>query len=539
MSDYTDRTCGCELPPESSPNDRTDDTIDLTLGVFFDGTANNKYNFDSKLGETNPGKYKKQDSYYGAYSNVANLWTMYDDEVSLVGKVYVEGIGTYEPKADGTSSGEKDDSDGTAFGMGSTGINAKIARGYSLIIDQIEELKAKANKQASATVETLTLDVFGFSRGAATARRFVSCINGIKGRIVEVSGGTVYIPLSMGLKAYLKYKNISVNNIRVRFLGLFDTVSSYEPGFLVFGGVNFDDDVDQLALSIPSFVQKTIHLVAADEYRANFSLTTIDSAGNRGIEMVLPGAHSDVGGGYGLVEQEPIYMGNYLDPLRSWRGYLSFKELDEGQWIAHPLFTDKHGKFMQTVQNKYNAYWLLNRKPTIDAVRAEVLSTLCRPVLNHYSRIPLAVMQSYAIGTGVVFNENDAGRKTEIKNPYGKLYDEPFAQLKTMKDKVMGLVSQKKGLYIINKESEEVEFVGSSSAKKENDWALTLSLRAVFLHLSARNDKSYLVVTPYKAAAKNKRKFISDGSPLNGKMIIDSPIKGGVRKEGTPDIVSA
>ena len=54
-------------------------------------------------------------------------------------------------------------------------------------------------------------------------------------------------------------------------MGLFDTVSSY--------GKYFSNDVDDLQLKIPDGkypkVDKVVHLVAADEYRALFALTDI------------------------------------------------------------------------------------------------------------------------------------------------------------------------------------------------------------------------------------------------------------------------
>lgn len=40
---YTNRKCGIELP-DKNPNKRPNDSIDITIGVFFDGTGNNKYN---------------------------------------------------------------------------------------------------------------------------------------------------------------------------------------------------------------------------------------------------------------------------------------------------------------------------------------------------------------------------------------------------------------------------------------------------------------------------------------------------------------
>jgi len=64
-------------------------------------------------------------------------------------------------------------------------------------------------------------------------------------------------------------------------MGIFDTVSSFAPNSSI--SPDFTNDVKELALNIPNFmpsVEEIVHFVAADEYRENFSLTTIDSASN-------------------------------------------------------------------------------------------------------------------------------------------------------------------------------------------------------------------------------------------------------------------
>lgn len=59
-------------------------------------------------------------------------------------------------------------------------------------------------------------------------------------------------------------------------------------------------------MGIPKAVERTVHYVAAHEIRQNFPLST----GRKGkaypancIEVVYPGAHSDVGGGYAAEDQ--------------------------------------------------------------------------------------------------------------------------------------------------------------------------------------------------------------------------------------------
>jgi hypothetical protein len=87
--------------------------------------------------------------------------------------------------------------------------------------------------------------------------------------------------------------------------------------------------VDDLGLRfVDDAAQRVFHLTALDEYRKNFALTTIASAcqakalvdGARvpmGFELGIPGAHSDVGGGYhaGTAKVEPPEVRN-LAPTR-------------------------------------------------------------------------------------------------------------------------------------------------------------------------------------------------------------------------------
>lgn len=87
MGGYTDRKCIIGLPDESAEEVIG---IDVTLGVFFDGTANNKYNSGSNK--------NNDDSYTGSWTNVAKLWDDYDVEIEeIIDKIYLEGIGTKTP----------------------------------------------------------------------------------------------------------------------------------------------------------------------------------------------------------------------------------------------------------------------------------------------------------------------------------------------------------------------------------------------------------------------------------------------------------
>lgn len=112
--------------------------------------------------------------------------------------------------------------------------------------------------------------IFGFSRGAATARLFISYLS----------------------------KNPCKGCDKVDFLGVFDTVVEslkYSLGTDI-KNLDFGDNVDS---SLPDIVKRAVHFCAIDEYRYVMDPTLFnDDPKNRVTEIWCPGCHSDVGGGY-------------------------------------------------------------------------------------------------------------------------------------------------------------------------------------------------------------------------------------------------
>jgi RHS repeat-associated protein len=110
------------------------------------------------------------------------------------------------------------------------------------------------------------VDIIGFSRGAALAREFANVLNkrGYKGCPVKI-----------------------------RFIGLFDTVGSFGiPG----NHVNLTIHMD-----LPANVETARQAIAEDERRFLFPLTPLNSAGEGQDfdEQRFPGDHSDIGRGHG------------------------------------------------------------------------------------------------------------------------------------------------------------------------------------------------------------------------------------------------
>ena len=310
----------------------------IRFGLFFDGTGNNRFTDEKKtkvylkrLNADNydPQQLQKTTSYL---SNVAKLFLLFDEnnENSLY-KEYIPGVGTpFSANDEGKPNEGEGSIFGSAFGYGG---NARICYAfwklYSIIIEK-EEIKniipwnksdraekvendvdtfpeylnqhlretiekSRREKRKTSKVSKIILYVFGFSRGAAEARSFVN-------RLSRLSGSSA---------AQLKFGGIDVE---VKFMGIFDTVASVGMvdiksfrgngilprwfGSLVDGHWSWASPEN---LVVPDNI-RCVHYIAGNEARACFPLTMTEHQGNHTLKL-YPGAHSDVGGGYGFMEQ--------------------------------------------------------------------------------------------------------------------------------------------------------------------------------------------------------------------------------------------
>lgn len=142
-------------------------------------------------------------------------------------------------------------------------------------------------------VKTIYVSIFGFSRGATQARAFANWLQALcrlDSRLRGKPGG-----LSLG-----GFK------VEFDFLGVFDTVASVGAAsssrFFHGHGAWADSEV---SLRVPAGV-KCVHLVAAHEVRRSFPVDSISVGGVLPVgcsEIVVPGVHSDIGGGYCPGEQ--------------------------------------------------------------------------------------------------------------------------------------------------------------------------------------------------------------------------------------------
>lgn len=221
--------------------------------VLMDGTWNNSIRQqDADSNDSNPAVIVDENS-----TNIARIWPLLDKSRQRV--IYQRGIGT---------SGNVLDVPAGAFGKG----------GETKVDEIINQLQGGPHGWRPG----VDLCIFGFSRGAATARLLARRLfeRGIAGR----------------------------RPVPVRFLGLFDTVASMgRPELMAenFTDIRsyhkaFDSMVQELA--IPPSVARVAHLVALDEDRSVFAptLITLDSPGQptQVDETWFGGNHGDVGGGW-------------------------------------------------------------------------------------------------------------------------------------------------------------------------------------------------------------------------------------------------
>ena len=360
--------------------------VKLEIGVFFDGTNNNAVN--SMIGGS-------EGSYANARSNVALLSVLYKNSTRewvrnscggyalKYSRIYMAGIGT--------ETGEEDHTfPGSALGMGATGVESRVYEACIRVGQEVRRLSP-----GDPAVE-LTMDVFGFSRGAAAARYFVNCFR----------------------QGYIEYDRYFVNRrraeiirgltVKFRFIGIFDTVAA-----IGYGQNDWNWPVNvHLKTAQADRIQ---HLTARNEFRQNFRLNKNTPGG--GDTRALPGAHSDVGGGYRDAGDEVMIQNarTLSFPRRETaadaRGRLlsraaSQRAADEAIWIRegwiNPGETTGGVVANATPVASRSEYSLMGGATTVYHFRFD--KRLSRPwVQIGLSRIPLRIMYDKAKEAGVPF----------------------------------------------------------------------------------------------------------------------------------------
>jgi len=295
----------CTFPKDNRPTCSSQ----LFVGIFFDGTDNNRQR-----------DYLECPVEKRRHSNIVRLFHTYRDEYENgYFRIYIPGVGTKFPEI-GDSGKSWDSMAGSAAAwkgedriiwallqvlnaphrfacrnaylipndqakaiVDNTASSATPGAMRHLILNTWQDKLAAALKDRKPGVEQINLSVFGFSRGAAQARTFVNWLL----EVCKPEGGgwtLAGIPF------------------RVQFLGIFDTVASVGVANLFDNGVlaghqGWADNTQD----IHPAVEQCVHFVAGHEIRACFPLDSVrinSHYPDNAVEVMYPGSHSDVGGGY-------------------------------------------------------------------------------------------------------------------------------------------------------------------------------------------------------------------------------------------------
>ncbi|CAM4003278.1 DUF2235 domain-containing protein [Rahnella bruchi] len=307
----------------------------LHINLFFDGTGNNNKHDSELANPTHPTNIAKL--FHAAYPPSAEEQGYFS--------YYMPGVGTPFPDI-----GEMDYSGGGL--MYATGGEDRINWALMMLIDALSytltapahkrlnasDAKAKIKKMSTSMylggiegqsnrkreflstinelglnplVEThspkllkIKLFVYGFSRGAAEARTFVNWLSGLfetpKGEKLPQQS-LLGIPLS------------------IEFLGLLDTVPSVGIAHIAplsDGHMGWADGTQQLPSEskFPNLIKCCRHFAAAHEQRLCFPMDSVRRP--EGVypaftkEVVYPGMHSDIGGGYPAGDSEKKQPGD-------------------------------------------------------------------------------------------------------------------------------------------------------------------------------------------------------------------------------------
>lgn len=480
-------------------------------------------------------------SYSNDYTNVARMWQCCEQKEYAI---YVPGMGT--------DNLMRDSQDGFAFGSGQTGIRARVRNACEQIADKVAKKLEKGNENTILT--QITLDVFGFSRGAATARNLVYEVNQDYGYAKavqkEVPNGIEYrepaskkgAPIAMKKfrTAFVDADNYEIDNsyliqdqlpkmghlgysllqktkldfndlkdieIIVRFVGIYDTVSSYfeqndvkdhyddygnlkdEGGKLLkeAWSTHFNDDIGELHLN-NLYCQKVVHFTAKDEHRQNFALTRIKQIPGKYIEKNFPGVHCDIGGAYitddeiideiGTSSKDDEYVSVFPK-----KGFFS-RHIDGLDLLREDLIRQY---WYKEDQLEINVQWLLlpyhkltgTRKMKLVKDYSKLKANKDERVKKEYSYIPLHFMETYARSTEMDKNFKE---KTSEKFPLDDFlkdvenYLTPYAQDETNQVKEWEFISdeeiEQKRLDRIEQQKLETEIKNIEEKLKDHTYEM-------------------------------------------------------------------
>lgn len=378
--------------------------ITLRIGMFFDGTGNNTYSaqwgkkqLDKYYYKWRPKyevnkhkpvtqwpsemfEYPENDKFHffweedyavdgsatNELTNIQKLHDLYPDDVFdeeknvFVHPEYITGIGTGNEQ-DNTEPADESVVPGQAFGTGDYGVVAKVETGIEQLCKALGQISESEQfmKTNSDGLECIQLDVFGFSRGAAAARHFTNVVaDGEKGSFASQFAKACKAN-SISLKSGFDWSSNESNCIK--FVGIFDTVAAIFDPFSGDFSPHNDDNGDVRLWLDPDRIENVVHLTAhkKTEYRYNFCLNKVNTNG-KFKEYVVPGAHSDLGGGYQSTLAYDTVGGQtrerYLLPLLEVKPIKRLRR-DVGHWNYDKVKASLDEKFKKVIEHEVSLGW--------------------------------------------------------------------------------------------------------------------------------------------------------------------------------------
>jgi hypothetical protein len=355
-------------------------------------------------------------------TNVAKLFDLHqsdkqgEEQNGIIKKsIYIRGVGTKEGK--GITTGGAANL-GLAFAAFCEGAEDRIPEARQVMFDILNDVLSSWGSMPSS----VTIDLFGFSRGAALARHFINVIlvglPDLSQKPVPVTGEFFPFGEMVTLPDEDHDKHTSqeqpsaalcypaLPNVSIRFVGLFDTVGSiFIPG---------NDNELFYDLGLPSgCAQNIVHLVAAQEWREYFPLTRV--LPGDGEEIVLAGAHADIGGGYQMLEKCALLMdeeicGTMGELEYAARGVWGISE-EQQQRAQQIILGRARNRGMLDENGNLHANWYFTLAPIGAEAHHNITVSvrLMRDKLTHngYATVPLHIMHRKAVAAGVPFSDLD------------------------------------------------------------------------------------------------------------------------------------
>ena len=403
------------MPSRNADLSAAENASILHIGLFFDGTRNNVHNLARGVQdpdrapvphpamvaaqglEASPYRSRITSSYDGAPTTIARLHALYPDgpwtgapAPSIA--VYTEGTGTRDGRAD--------DLIGLAFGTGATGVTAKADQALQV---QLPAALSALAQRWTRPLRAVEVDLFGYSRGAASAREAANRLSAWSSAHWQDMLRTAGLALSPAFTVPIPV---------IRFIGLFDTVLAIR------GGVG--QDRPRMRLD-PDIARKVVHLVARDEHRLHFPLTSVAPQHE---EYALPGSHADIGGGQEVMQEGPKLLTRPRgEPIRR-HAFDAFATPDL-HWLrrtaSHQRAETSAVEWRRRLQLGSDMLWVdtwhqwvrQRHAGSSSALPSPVLFVysavvLKRPLRGGYTRVALQLMHARAAAAGVQWRHTPA-----------------------------------------------------------------------------------------------------------------------------------